>query len=210
MRTSGAGSGAQSTASSGVLGQVWTLPNLVSFLRLLGVPVFLWLVVVAHADVAGFVLLMLAGLTDWLDGHLARRLDQRSRLGELLDPVADRLYIFAVVLALAWRDIVPWWLAVLLPLRDVVLWGLVPVLRSRGLVSLPVHFVGKAATFNLLYAFPLLLLSGIDGTFGLLAQVLGWAFAVWGCALYWWAGLLYVWQVRALVQQVPPLRRVVT
>src|SRR5690606_15686617 len=108
--------------------RVVTLPNAISMLRLLGVPLFLWLVLVREADVAAFVLLMISGVTDWLDGYLARRLDQRSRVGELLDPVADRLYIFAVVIALALRDFVPWWLAVVLPLRDVMLWGLVPIL----------------------------------------------------------------------------------
>ena len=186
---------------------VWTLPNAVSMLRLAGVPVFLWLVLGPEEDAWAFGLLMLSGVTDWLDGYLARLLDQRSRLGELLDPVADRLYILAVVVGLALRDFVPWWMAVLLPLRDVMLWGLVPLLRTRGLNALPVHFLGKAATFNLLYAFPLLLLGQGDGWVPTLANVFGWAFAVWGIGLYWWAGLLYVWQVRTLMVQVPPLSR---
>lgn len=187
--------------------RVLTVPNMLSAARLLGVPLFLWLVVVAERDVLAFLLLMVSGLTDWLDGHLARKLDQRSRLGELLDPVADRLYILAVVVGLAWRDFIPWWVAALLPLRDLLLWGLVPLLRSRGYTALPVHFLGKAATFNLLYAFPLLLLGGGDGPLATLANVFGWAFACWGIALYWWAGLLYAWQVRVLLQQTLPLPR---
>lgn len=187
--------------------RVWTVPNLLSGARLLGVPVFLWLVIGLERDGLAFVLLMVSGFTDWLDGHLARALDQRSRLGELLDPIADRLYIFAVVVGLAWRDFIPWWVALLLPLRDLLLWGLVPLLRTRGYSSLPVHFLGKAATFNLLYAFPLLLLGGGDGTLSLLANVFGWAFACWGIGLYWWAGLLYAWQVRVLLQQTLPVRR---
>lgn len=181
------------------------MPNLLSGLRLALVPVFLWLVLVEEADLLALGLLVVAGLTDWLDGFLARVLDQHTRLGELLDPIADRLYIVAVVVALALRDVVPWWLALLIPLRDVMLWCLVPLLRTRGLSSLPVHFLGKAATFNLLYAFPLLLLSDGDGTVAVLAEVFGWAFAVWGVGLYWWAGLLYVWQVRTLLRTVPPL-----
>lgn len=184
---------------------VLTVPNLLSGVRLALIPVFLWLVLVREADGLAFVLLMFAGFTDWLDGYLARVLDQRTALGALLDPIADRLYIFAVVVALAWRDFVPWWLALLIPMRDVMLWCLVPLLRTRGLTSLPVHFLGKAATFNLLYAFPLLLLGGGDGMVAQLAQVFGWAFAHWGIALYWWAGLLYVWQVRTLLRTVPPL-----
>ncbi|QCX27595.1 CDP-alcohol phosphatidyltransferase family protein [Nocardioides jishulii] len=184
-----------------------TLPNLLSGLRLLGVPLFLWLVVVARQDGWAFALLMVSGLTDWLDGYLARVLDQRSRVGALLDPIADRLYILAVVIGLAWRDFIPWWVAVLLPLRDVLLWGLVPLLRTRGYTSLPVHFLGKAATFNLLYAFPLLLLGGGDSVFSTFANIFGWAFACWGIGLYWWAGVLYAWQVRTLLQQTPPLPR---
>jgi cardiolipin synthase len=178
---------------------VWTLPNLVSMVRLLGVPLFLWLVLGPQWDLAALGVLAVAGLTEWLDGYLARRLAQQSRLGELLDPVADRLYILAVVVGLAWRDIIPWWVAVVLPARDAFLWTLVPFLRTRGYNALPVHFLGKAATFNLLYAFPLLLLGDGDGAVAELALVFGWAFAIWGIGLYWWAGLLYAWQVRTLL-----------
>lgn len=175
---------------------VWTTPNAVSMLRLLGVPLFLWLVLGPHADVWALAVLMLAGVTDWLDGFLARALHQTSRLGEVLDPVADRLYILAVVVGLAIRDVVPWWLAIVLPLRDVLLWLLVPFLRTRGYSALPVHYLGKAATFNLLYAFPLLLLADGTSVWSRLAEVFGWAFTIWGVGLYWWAGLLYAWQVR--------------
>lgn len=178
---------------------VWTVPNLISLLRLLGVPLFLWLVLGPEADVWALVVLMVSGVTDWLDGHLARRWGQTSRLGEVLDPVADRLYILAVVVGLALRDIVPWWVAAILPLRDLLLWGLVPFLRRRGYSALPVHYLGKAATFNLLYAFPLLFVGDGEGTVARLAQVFGWAFAVWGAGLYWWAGILYAWQVRTLL-----------
>ena len=180
--------------------QVWTLPNVLSMLRLAGVPVFLWLVLGPEADGWALVLLMVSGITDFADGWLARRLDQTTVLGQLLDPIADRLYILAVVVGLAMRDIIPWWVAILLPLRDLLLWGLVPLLRTRGYSALPVHFLGKAATFNLLYAFPLLLLGDGDGVVADLAQVFGWAFAFWGIGLYWWAGLLYAWQVRTLLR----------
>ena len=182
--------------------KVWTLPNILSMVRLAGVPVFLWLVLGPEWDGWALVLLMVSGFTDWLDGYLARKLDQRSTLGEILDPVADRLYILAVVVGLALRDIIPWWLALLLPLRDALLWGLVPFLRTRGYSALPVHFLGKAATANLLYAFPLLLLGDGEGTVAQLAEVFGWAFAFWGIGLYWWAGVLYAWQVRKLLADV--------
>jgi cardiolipin synthase len=179
--------------------RVWTLPNLLSFLRLAGVGLFLWLVLGPEADGWALFVLAVAGVTDFLDGYLARRLGQTSRLGQVLDPVADRLYILAVVVGLALRDVIPWWVAVALPLRDVLLWGLVPLLRTRGYSALPVHYLGKAATFNLLYAFPLLLLGDGDGTLAVLAKVFGWAFAIWGIGLYWWAGILYAWQVRTLL-----------
>ncbi|WP_425573084.1 CDP-alcohol phosphatidyltransferase family protein [Nocardioides panacihumi] len=182
---------------------VWTVPNLLSALRLLGVPLFLWLVLGPEADGWALALLVLSGITDWLDGFLARRWNQSSVLGQLLDPIADRLYLLAVVVGLALRDVIPWWIAVLLPLRDLLLWGLVPLLRTRGYSSLPVHFIGKAATFCLLYALPLLLLGDGDSSAAVLARVFGWAFAGWGIGLYWWAGVLYAWQVRRLLVTTP-------
>ena len=183
---------------------VWTLPNAVSMLRLLGVPLFLWLVLGPEADVLALLVLMLSGFTDWLDGYLARRLHQTSKLGEILDPVADRLYILAVVVGLGFRDIIPWWVVIILPARDAFLWCLVPFLRTRGYSALPVHFLGKAATFNLLYAFPLLFVGDpndhhLNEHVQTLGQVFGWALAIWGMGLYWWAGLLYAWQVRKLL-----------
>jgi cardiolipin synthase (CMP-forming) len=179
--------------------RVWTVPNVLSMLRLAALPLFLWLVLGPEADGWALVVLMLSGVTDYLDGYLARRLGQYSTVGEILDPVADRLYILAVIVGLALRDVIPWWVAVALPLRDLLLWGLVPILRTRGYSSLPVHFLGKAATFNLLYAFPLLLLGEGDGVIATMALVFGWAFAVWGIGLYWWAGVLYAWQVKKLL-----------
>jgi cardiolipin synthase (CMP-forming) len=179
--------------------RVLTIPNVISIVRLAGVPLFLWLVLVPEADGWALAVLFVSGLSDFADGYLARRLNQASKLGEILDPVADRLYILSTVLGLAARGIIPWWVAVILPARDAFLWCLVPFLRTRGYSSLPVHFLGKAATANLLYAFPLLLLGDAPGTLPTLAKVFGWAFAVWGIGLYWWAGLLYAWQVRVLM-----------
>lgn len=180
-----------------VSSRVWTVPNVISFARLLGVPVFLWLVLVPHADTAAFVLLVVAGASDWVDGYLARRLDQRSELGVLLDPIADRLYIAATLIGLAVRSIIPWWLVGLLVARELFLLTLLPRLRRHGRVALPVTYVGKAATFCLLWGFPLLLLAE-NPTFGTAAAAFGWAFALWGTYLYWWAGLRYAQQAYAL------------
>ncbi len=179
--------------------RVITIPNALSFVRLLLVPVFLWLVLGPKYDELALAVLMVSGITDYLDGKLARRLNQTSKIGAILDPVADRFFILAVVIGLGYRDIIPWWLAVILPLRDVFLFSLVPFLRTRGYSSLPVHFLGKAATASLLYAFPLLLLGDATGTVADLANVFGWAFTIWGVALYWWGGILYAFQVRRLM-----------
>jgi len=184
-----------------------TIPNALSILRLLLIPVFLWLVLGPQADGVAVGVLMFLGVSDYLDGYLARRLGQTSTLGAILDPVADRLYILAVVVGLGLRGIIPVWLVVALPLRDLLLWVLVPFLRRRGYSALPVHFLGKAATAALLYAFPLLLLGAGESATALVARVLGWAFALWGVGMYWWAGVLYAWQVRRLLVQGPrPVR----
>jgi cardiolipin synthase len=187
--------------------RVWTVPNVLSFLRLLGVPLVVWLILGPQADTVAVVVLVLAGLTDWLDGYLARAWNQRSRIGQLLDPVADRLYILAIIGSLAIRGIIPWWLVIVLAARDVMIAALVPLLRTRGYSSLPVHFLGKAATFCLLYAFPLVLLGAGSGTPALVARVVGWAFALWGTGLYWWAGILYVRQTRELLRSAPVLAK---
>ena len=178
--------------------RVVTLPNVLSVLRLVGVPVFVWLLL-AEQDGWAVALLFASGLTDYLDGQLARRWNQVSRLGQLLDPAADRLYILSTLLGLAYRGVIPWWLAGLLIGRDAVLALTLPVLHHYGSGPLPVHFLGKAATFNLLCAFPLLLLGQVDGAAGAIALSLGWACAIWGSALYGWAGWLYLVQVRGVV-----------
>lgn len=182
--------------------RILTVPNALSLIRLLGVPLFLWLILGPHADGWAIVVLMVSGFTDWLDGYLARSWGQVSRLGQLLDPAVDRLYILAAIVGLTLRDIIPLWFALLLVARDVVLAFSLPVLQRYGYGPLPVHFLGKAATFCLLYAFPLLLLG--DGTSPVadVSFVFGWAFAIWGTALYWWAGFLYLAQVRRLVVSV--------
>jgi cardiolipin synthase len=177
---------------------VLTLPNALSFARLLGVPVFLWLIL-SHRDGWALALVMVSGWTDYFDGLLARRLHQESRLGQLLDPTADRLYILATLLGLTLRHIVPVELTASLLLRDLLLTGCLLLLYLRGFGPLPVHYLGKAATFNLLYAFPLLLLGDGDGTFAQVCGILGWAFVIWGSSLYWWAALVYVAQVRSLL-----------
>ncbi len=177
-----------------------TVPNLISGLRLVGVPVFLWLLLIG-ADGWAVLVLMLSGISDYLDGKIARHYGLVSRVGAYLDPIADRLYIASTLLGFGLREVIPWWFVLILVARDVMTAGLYPVARSYRLPTPPVHFIGKAATFNLLYAFPLLLLGQQDSALGAIAEPVGWAFVWWGTGLYWVAGGIYAAQVADLVAQ---------
>jgi len=184
--------------------RIVTIPNAISVARLAGVPVFLWLVLGPRSEAGDWwavALLIAAGLSDWLDGKIARALNQQSRLGQVLDPAADRLYIAATVIALAIRGIIPWWLVGLLAAREVVLGVVLLVLRRHGYGPLQVSFAGKTATLALLYAFPLLFLGSHTASYSEIARIAGWAFAIWGSGLYWLAALLYVEQARHLVRE---------
>lgn len=182
-------------------GEILTVPNLVSFVRLLGVPLFLYLLLVPHADVAAIVVLAVGGTSDWVDGFLARRLKQVSRLGELLDPLADRLYIFATLIALTVRDVLPWWFTIALVAREAFLGVLLLLLRRRGYGPPAVHYVGKSATFILLVAFPVLLLAHVLGQPYGWWYAAGWGLALWGLALYWIAAVFYVIQVYGVLRE---------
>ena len=199
--SSGRTSGAVSTVADreALAVRIWTWPNALSVLRLFGVPLFLWLLLGPHADGWAFVVLAVSGLSDWLDGKLARWLDQGSRLGALLDPAADRLYIVAALIALAIRGIVPVWLVLLLAGRELVLGLLLLVLRHYGYPPLQVHYLGKAATLLLLYAFPVLLLAQGHSGLAAVAAPFAWALTIWGTALYVLAGLFYAVQVAGIV-----------
>ncbi|MGY1802231.1 CDP-alcohol phosphatidyltransferase family protein [Blastococcus sp. SYSU D00922] len=180
--------------------RIWTVPNALSLLRLLGVPVFLWLLLGPEADGWAVAILMVSGFTDWLDGKLARWLDQSSKLGALLDPAADRLYIVSTLVALALREIVPLWLVALLVGREVVLALALLVIRHYGYPPLQVHYLGKAATLLLLYAFPGLLLADGSGWLAVVIEPFAWAFTIWGTALYLLAGVFYLVQVGGILR----------
>ncbi|MCU1438013.1 MAG: CDP-diacylglycerol--glycerol-3-phosphate 3-phosphatidyltransferase [Naasia sp.] len=170
--------------------RIVTVPNLLSVARLALVPVFLVLLLQGE-DIAALVVLIVATFTDYLDGWLARRFSQISRLGQLLDPAADRLFIFATLLGLAGRELIPWWLVAIIVGRDVVLLVLGIVLANAGYGPLPVHHLGKVATFCLFYALPVLVLAQAFPAVAFVAAPAGWAFAAWGAFLYWWAGIIY-------------------
>jgi cardiolipin synthase (CMP-forming) len=199
-RETGAGVAADERPPAGQGDRILTIPNGLSVLRLLGVPVFLWLVLGPHLDAWAVALMIASAGTDWLDGKIARALNQQSRLGEALDPAADRLYIAATLIALGIRAIIPWWLVGLLAVRELIVAGALGLLKRRlGFGTLQVSFVGKAATLCLLYAFPLLLLGTYAGNLGESTRIIGWTFAGWGTALYWWAAALYLVQARMLL-----------
>jgi cardiolipin synthase (CMP-forming) len=190
-------------ASAG-LGRIMTIPNLISFARLIGVPVFLYLLLGPHYDLAAVIVLAVGGTTDWVDGYLARRLNQVSRLGELMDPLADRLYILATLIALTVREVVPWQFTVALVARDAMMIICLLVLRRAGYGPPAVHYIGKTATFILLFAFPTLLLARVVGGTPGFWHALGWGLAWWGIVLYWIAGLFYVIQAYAAVRAARP------
>lgn len=174
------------------------IPNLLSFLRLLGVPYFFWLITAQNSYGLAIIILFVSGFTDWLDGYAARKLNQRTRLGELLDPLVDRLYVLAAILALVITKELPLTMLVLFLARDLFMLVLVSLLKKQGYSGFPVHFIGKAATMNLLWAFPLVLLGTFDGIVGTIAHNVAFAFLIWGLALYWYGAFLYFGQYREL------------
>ncbi|WP_338061494.1 CDP-alcohol phosphatidyltransferase family protein [Prauserella marina] len=174
--------------------QALNVPNMLSLLRLAGVPVFLWLLLGPQEDGWALAILVFSALTDWLDGKLARWLNQQSRLGQLLDPAADRLYIIATLIAFLFREIIPWWVVAVLVGREIICGICLLVLRRHDFLPPEVTYAGKAATFNLMYAFPLLLLTQGDSTAAEIIRPFAYAFTAWGGALYLWSGALYVVQ----------------
>jgi len=189
-----------SRTPAGASDRVLTLPNLISFVRLAGVPIFLWLMLGPRNDVAALVVLAVGGSSDWVDGWVARRLGQVSRLGELLDPAADRLYILAVLVAFTAREVVPWAFTAALVARELMMLLCIAVLRRNGYGPPQVHYLGKTATFILLFAFPVLLLAHAAPGIATGAAAVGWGLAWWGIVLYWIAGFLYVGQAARVIR----------
>lgn len=182
--------------------RVLTVPNALSALRILLVPVFL-VFVLAEFDIAALIVIIVSSVSDFLDGIIARRFSQITKLGQLLDPAADRLFIFAAVIALAVREVVPWWVVAVIVGRDVFLAVLGLVLAQHGYGPLPVHHLGKLATFALFYALPILVLGQAFPVVQTVSDPIGWAFTLWGAFLYWWAGTLYFRQTRELTAKAP-------
>jgi cardiolipin synthase len=171
-----------------------TIPNLISASRLLGVPFFFHAITERSYGLA-LAFVIYAGFSDWADGKIARSLHQCSKLGERLDPLADRLYIASTIIGLAIIDVVPWWLVMAILARDAVMFVYLLWLRTRDITGVPVHYIGKAATMLLLYAFPVLILGEAVPALQDVCRAFGWAFGLWGLGMYWYAALLY-WNER--------------
>jgi len=187
--------------------RILTVPNALSVLRLLLIVVFVYLLLGVHAYGWATAVLMISGASDWADGKIARMMNQYTRLGELLDPAVDRLYMIIIPVSMALAGIVPWWVIAILIARDGLLAAMLPVLRSRGLTALPVTYIGKAATFALMSAFPLILLGQYDALWGRVVQACGWAFLIWGIYMYLWSFALYVVQLVKVIRQLPKVAR---
>lgn len=187
--------------------RIMTVPNALSLLRLIGVPVFLWLLLVEQAYGWALLLLLVSGATDWLDGKLARLLDQQSALGALLDPFVDRLYVVTTLIGFAIAGILPWWVAVALIARDAVLAASLLIYRRRGLAPPEVIYLGKAATFVLMSALPFLLAARVEWGGADAVQAPAQALLVWGTALYLWTGALYLALALGPVRRLPVVPR---
>jgi phosphatidylglycerophosphate synthase len=151
---------------------------------------------------------MFSGASDWADGKIARTLNQSSRLGVLLDPAVDRLYMVTVPVVMALAGVLPWWFVITLVVRDGLLAATLPILRSRGLSALPVTYFGKAATFALMAGFPFVLLGTWDALWSRVLRACGWGFLGWGMYVYLWAFVLYAVQMTLVVRRMPKVKRV--
>ena len=186
-------------AANQMSSRILTVPNVLSFLRLLMVPVFFVFIVVGN-DVGALILLVISTVTDFIDGQIARRFNQITRLGQLLDPAADRLLILAALLGLAIAQVLPWWFVIAVICRDLMLIVLGIVLANHGYGPLPVHHLGKFATFCLFASLPILMVGEAFPAVQPVTSPIGWAAALWGGFLYWWAGILYLLETVRLIR----------
>ena len=172
--------------------EILTIPNGITGIRALAIPFFLWAYISLDNVLLALVILTVGAMSDYVDGKVARALNQESALGAMLDPAIDRAYIAATVIALVIKDVVPLWMLLLLIGRDVWLALILAIKRRRGTGVFEVSFLGKTATFNLLYAFPFLLVAG-DSGLGQIFFISGWGFAIWGLGLYLVTALQYTY-----------------
>ena len=170
--------------------RIFTIPNVLSFLRLASVPVFVVLFVNDRTD-AAVILYAVGAWSDFFDGWIARRFDQVTNLGKLLDPLADRIFIAALVVALVATDVLPLWVALAIVGRDVLILALYPVVHRGALQKIRVNFVGKCATAALLAGLTSLAVGETSLTWGEVFEVPGFVLVALGAVLYWVSGAMY-------------------
>ena len=182
------------------LDRVLTWPNAVTAVRLALIPVYVWLLFSTSHQLAAGLLLGALGITDWIDGYLARRLHQVTTLGKILDPVADRALVFTAVITVALYGAVPWWFAIATLAREVVVTLAVLLLAWLGAARIDVVWLGKAGTFGLMTAYPWLLMAHGPATWQHVLYDVAWPVG--------WIGLLLAWS--AAVAYVRPARTALT
>jgi len=181
--------------------RIVTIPNILSLIRLLLIPVFFVLLLTGHLAWA-LLLIAVSAVTDFVDGYVARHFNQITRLGQLLDPAADRLFILTTLIGLGLVGVLPWWFIAVIVARDVLLLVLGVVLANHRFGPLPVHHLGKMGTFAILFTMPVLLLAAAFPQTAWLALPVGWAAGIWGVFLYWWAGVAYALQAARMIREV--------
>jgi cardiolipin synthase len=182
---------------------LWTIPNLISVLRLAGVPVFLWLLLSEDRPVAAGILFAALGASDWVDGYIARHFDQGSEIGKILDPVSDRVMLIAGALGLIISGDVPLWVGIVVLAREAALSVVTLILAAAGARRIDVQWVGKAGTLALMFALPgFVLVSALDaGAARDIIEVVTWLFTIGGLILSYYAGALYIPMARNALRE---------
>jgi len=194
---------AASRDEGGALDRILTLPNAVTVVRLLCVPLFLWLLFGRHPHdrYAAAWLLGALGATDWVDGYLARRLHQVSTVGKVLDPTADRILLGAAVIGIMIDGSVPLWIGAVVLAREVLVAAAALILAGAGARRIDVQWVGKAGTLALMVTFPLFLVAHSNAGWHSVAGVLAWCFAIPGICLSWYAAVTYIPLARRALEE---------
>jgi cardiolipin synthase len=189
------------------LDRILTAPNVITMVRLLCIPVFLWLLFVVHRQTAAAVLLAVLGATDWVDGYVARRYGQVSTFGKVFDPTADRILVGTGVIAIMVYGAVPLWFGIATIAREVLVSAMVLLLAGMGAARIDVLWVGKAGTFGLMFAYPTFLLGYGTASWQEPIRVIAWVTGLIGLSLAWWAAGSYIGPARRALREGRAARR---
>ena len=189
------------------LDRILTAPNVITLVRLLCIPIFLWLLFGVHRQTAAAVLLAVLGATDWVDGFVARRYGQVSTFGKVLDPTADRLLVGTAVISIMVYGAVPLWFGIATIAREVLVSVMVVLLAGLGAARIDVLWVGKAGTFGLMFAYPAFLLGDGTATWQAPIRAIAWVTGLIGLGLAWWAAGSYIGPARRALQEGRAARR---